>query len=257
MHRAGYAALGLDFAYVPFGVSADLEGALRGMRALGIRGLGVSMPYKLQIIPYLDRLDGLAESIGAVNTVVNDGGTLVGYNTDAAGSVKAMGERLALAGARVLLVGAGGAARAIAFALNAAGAALHIANRTESRAQLLAGDLHSQCGARVHASGLEILEDASEFDLLVNASSAGMDGYGSFPWQPTGAHRRLVVMDAVYKPLQTKLIRACRPLGISTISGERMLLHQAARQFELYTGSPAPLDAMEMALREAMNQPQS
>ncbi len=256
MHRAGYAALGLDFTYIPFQVrNDDLAGALQGMRALGIRGFGVSMPYKQAVLPLLDRVDGLAGRIGAVNTVVNDDGLLVGYNTDSAGSVAALSECSQVLDARILVVGAGGAARAVAAGLLSAGGHVELANRTASHAEELASELESSFGKPVRFSGLERLHATGEFDILVNASSAGMDGYGEFPWKPTAANRRLIVMDIVYKPLTTALIQQCRALGMRCIGGSRMLLHQAARQFELYTHHPAPLEAMNAALSTALESP--
>ncbi|WP_437886395.1 shikimate dehydrogenase family protein [Sorangium sp. So ce307] len=137
MHLAGYRALGLDFTYIPFAVT-DVEGATRGMRALGIRGLGVSMPYKQAVIPLLDEIDPVAARIGAVNTIVNDEGRLRGYNTDWIGAVRALEEVTQLGGARVLLLGAGGAARAVAFGLAERGAAITIANRDLEKARQLA-----------------------------------------------------------------------------------------------------------------------
>lgn len=255
MHRAAYAALGLDFAYIPFGIQGDLEGALRGMRALGIRGFGISMPYKQQVLSFLDRLDGLAQRVGAVNTVVNEEGTLVGYNTDAAGAVAALEECRTLAGARILLVGAGGAARAVAHGVLEAGArVLHIANRSPERAGSLASELLASygSGARVESSGLDALGGVASFDILINASSAGMTGYGEFPWQPAECAAGLLVMDVVYRPLESALVRRCRAVGQPVIGGGRMLLHQAARQFELYTGCSAPLTDMASALEMAL-----
>src|SRR5690348_12496878 len=134
MHNAGYRALDLPFTYVPFKV-VDLAGAITGMRALGIRGFGISMPFKQDVIPLLDGLDPLAARIGAVNTVVNDDGRLTGHNTDASGAARAVEEARPLAGARVLLVGAGGAARAIAHAAADRGARVTIANRNVDKAR--------------------------------------------------------------------------------------------------------------------------
>lgn len=245
MHQAGYAALGLPYVYVPFRVSDDLEGALRGMRALGIRGFGVSMPFKIQVLPLLDRLDDLAAHIGAVNTVVNDGGCLTGFNTDAEGALAALSEARSVAGARVLVVGAGGAARAVAFSLTRAGARLHLANRSPERASALATELRGAFGCDCDSSGLPVLARAAEFDVLLNASSAGMQGYGDLELPDQLPD---VVMDIVYKPLKTRLIARAEQRGARTVSGGRMLLHQAAAQFRLYTGKVAPMHAMERAL---------
>ncbi len=168
MHLAGYRALGLPFTYVPFQVT-DVAGAIIGMRALGVRGLGISMPYKQTVIPLLDEVDATAAAIGAVNTVVNEGGHLTGYNTDAPGAVRAFEELRPLAGARVLLLGAGGAAKALAHAFAERGARVTIANRDRARAAALA----AATGARA-AAGLDEANRAGSYDAVVNATSMGM-----------------------------------------------------------------------------------
>ena len=246
MHEAGYRALGISFAYVPFEVD-DLEGAIAGMRALGIRGLGVSQPFKQRVIQLLDAREPVAERIGAVNTIVNDGGHLVGHNTDWIGAVRALEEMCALAGARVLLVGAGGAARAIAFGLRDRGAHMTIANRDLLKAERLAMEIGAQ------SAPLGETARAAEYDVAINATVLGQrDGDLASPI-PEGALRAgQVVMDIVYKPVHTRLIDAARRRGALAIHGGRMLLHQAAAQFELYTGHTAPLGAMEAALRDAI-----
>jgi shikimate dehydrogenase len=247
MHLAGYRALGLSFTYVPFAVE-DLEGALRGMRALGIRGFGVSMPFKLDVIPLLDRLDPLAERIGAVNTVVNDDGVLVGHNTDAWGAARALEEAMVLSGRRAVIIGAGGAARAVAFSLVQEGMRVHVVNRTRAKAERLAEDIG---GAT--AGGLEDLASLQGADAVINCSSAGMSEYGAeSPVPETALRPGLVVMDIVYKPIQTELVRLAERVGASAVHGGRMLLHQAARQFRLYTGQEAPLPTMDDAMRQSM-----
>jgi shikimate dehydrogenase len=244
MHEAGYKALGLNFAYVPFGIT-DVAGALAGMRALGIRGFGVSMPFKLEVMPHLDKLDPLAERIGAVNTIVNDAGVLTGYNTDAHGAATALADRLRIDGSRVMVVGAGGAARAVAYALRDKGAQIHLVNRTPERAEALANAVGGTSG------GLADLARLDDFDALVNASSAGMKEYGdALPIPESAIRAGLVVMDIVYKPLKTPLLELAARRGATTIDGARMLLHQAARQFALYTLARAPLEIMDAALRK-------
>jgi shikimate dehydrogenase len=258
MHLAGYAALELPFTYVPFAVKeADIQGALHGMRALGIRGFGVSMPFKLQVMPMLDRLDELARRIGAVNTIVNDEGVLTGYNTDAWGAVSALSEVTSLAGKRATVIGAGGAARAVVFALRAEGVQVHVVNRTVGKAERLSLEVSAAGGGEplVTAGPLEDLGDLAGFDILVNCSSAGMAEYQREPLVTRAAlHSGLVVMDIVYKPIETRLIRVARELGLNNVHGGRMLLHQACRQFELYTGRPAPVAEMESAQHAAISE---
>ena len=244
MHLAGYRALDLPFTYVPFRVT-DLEGAITGMRALGIRGLGVSMPYKQQIVPLLDAIDPLAARIGAVNTVVQEDGRLRGYNTDCVGAVRALEEIGPVKGARALVLGAGGAGRAVAHGLADAGAEVVVANRNLDKAEALAAEI----GGR--AAGADEATRAATYDVVVNATSVGMGEVAAespVPEEAIAAGQR--VMDIVYKPIETALVRAASRRGARVIHGGRMLLHQAARQFELYTGERAPLDAMDAALRE-------
>jgi shikimate dehydrogenase len=254
MHMAGYRALGLNYFYVPFQLElAQLPGAMVGMRALGIRGFGVSMPFKLQVMEHLDALDPLAERIGAVNTVVNDAGHLTGYNTDAWGACAALGEVRELKGARVLLLGAGGAARAVAFGLVNAGASVAIANRTQHKGEELAARVAAH-GEANFVGSLDALGPLDAYDVLVNTSSMGMVAQQPGSPVPAQALRpELLVMDIVYKPMRTALIEQAQRAGARTIQGGRMLLHQASRQFELYTGRPAPLEAMDHALREQLS----
>jgi shikimate dehydrogenase len=250
MHEACYASLGLAFTYVPFKVRS-LEGALAGMRGLGIRGFGVSHPFKQKVMELLDALDPVAQRIGAVNTIVNDDGHLVGHNTDWVGAVRALEEVCGaggLAGARVLLVGAGGAGRAIAFGLRERGAQVTIANRDEGKAKTLA----AETGAR--ARTLEETARARDYDVIVNATTLGQADVGptesAIP--ETALREGQVVMDIVYKPVHTPLLAYAERAGATAAHGGRMLLHQAAAQFELYTGRVAPLDVMDAALRKAI-----
>jgi len=245
-HNAGYRALGLPFVYVPFAVR-DLPGAIAGMRALGMRGAGISYPYKQRVMALLDAVDPLAARIGAVNTVVNDDGKLTGHNTDWSGAVRALKEVAPLESARVLLLGAGGAGRAIAYGLRESGATVTIANRDVAKAEELARAVGAD------ARGLAEAERAHEYDILVNATPVGMaDVDGRSPVPEAALRPGMVVMDIVHKPLETALVAAARARGAKAVHGGRMLLHQAARQFELYTGQAAPLDAMDAALRAAM-----
>ncbi|MCA9642887.1 MAG: shikimate dehydrogenase [Polyangiaceae bacterium] len=259
MHNAGYRELGLAFSYVPFALDeAQLGDALSGMRALGIRGFGVSMPFKLSIMPLLDEIDPLAGAIGAVNTVVNEEGRLVGHNTDARGALRALEEVESVKGRQVLVLGAGGAARAVAFGLSEAGARVIIVNRNHEKARELVTELQS---ARSHSSeSAQALESAEALELeqalerrphiVVNATSVGMENNPGLPIPAESVPDAALVMDIVYKPLVTPWLERCRERGNRVIHGGRMLLHQAARQFELYTQREAPLTAMDRALRE-------
>jgi shikimate dehydrogenase len=248
MHEAGYRALGLPWIYVPFAVQRDIEGALRGMRALSIRGCGVSMPHKLAVIPHLDAVDPIAARIGAVNTIVNDDGKLTGHNTDAFGAVAALREERDPQGATVMVLGAGGAARAVVHGLVEAGAHVIVANRAVDRAR----ELCAAAGAAEACSLDEAAARAPGVDVLVNATSLGMEGEAAGLPLGGAVPARGVVMDIVYKPIETELVKLARERGARAIHGGRMLLHQAARQFALYTGREAPLEPMDAALRAAI-----
>lgn len=248
MHEAGYRVLGLPWRYMPFEVDeTTLASAVASMRPLKIRGFGVSMPFKESVVSLVDRVEDRARRIGAVNTIVNDAGTLVGHNTDWVGAVRALEEVRALRGARALVLGAGGAARAVAFGLVESGASVTLCNRTLDRARALGEALG------VGHIAWEERRDAARYDILVNASSLGMkdvDPTSPMPRDSLGPN--LVVMDIVYKPVETELVRDARARRAGTIHGGRMLLHQAAAQFELYTGRRAPLDALDNALRAGL-----
>lgn len=255
MHTAGYRELGLDFVYVPFAIEPDdLPGALVGMRALDIRGLGVSMPYKLMVIPLLDRLDELARRMGAVNTIVNDGGILTGHNTDAWGAARALEEALPLPDRRVVVLGAGGAARAAVHSFASEGMSVTVLNRTVEKARALADEVNRLAPKHpVSSGGLDELGRLEAVDALVNCSSAGMEDYsGASPVPEAHLSPRWVVMDVVYKPIHTELLRSAEKVGARTVHGGRMLLHQACRQFELYVGRPAPREAMNRALEQGL-----
>lgn len=240
VHNAAYAALGLDCTFVCFGVE-DVPGAIAAMRSLGIRGMNVSMPHKQAVIPHLDALDATARDIGAVNTINHVDGRLTGYNTDCIGAVRALEEGTALPGKRLALLGAGGAARAIAYGARNAGASVTVFNRTPERARSLAADFGLAFGGTLEDF------DAAAFDVVVNATAAGFRAPDVNPVAGRLAPH-LLVMDAAFIPVRSRLIRDAEALGCRTIDGTRMMLHQFCGQIELYTGRQAPLDVMSRAL---------
>ena len=246
MHNAAFRAIGKVAFYCPFDVE-DVEGAMRGVRALGIKGLSVTVPHKERVMAHLDEIDEMAQEIGACNTVVNRDGLLFGTNTDWIGAVRAIGEVSGIAGKKVLVVGAGGSSKAIVKGLIREGARVHIANRTRERAEAL--------GRRFGctASGLE-LPPGMEFDILINATTVGMGEDTSMPVTKEIVEAAEVVMDIVYDPLETTLLKTAKGLGKTTINGLRMLLFQAVSQFELWTGEKAPIDVMERALKNALEE---
>jgi shikimate dehydrogenase len=243
MHNAGYHALGLSFTYVPF-QGTDLAEAIHGMRALGLRGLEVAPPFTRDVIPLLDSIDPLAQKIGAVDTVVNDGGHLVGYNTDAFGAGDALGEVTIVAGRRVLIIGAGPAACAVAHVLANWGPRLHVVHHQPAAAAALARSL----GPGATAGGLDDLARLLDFDILVHCPEAGTAVPPGMAVLESRLRPGLVVMDLVCEPMPTELVMAATRRGARVVHGRQVLLNKAFRQFELYTGRPAPRTAMEAAL---------
>ena len=244
MHNAAYRALGLPFVYVAFGVENTREAVL-AVRYLGMRGLGVSMPHKIAIMEYLDAIDETAARIGAVNTVVNDDGRLTGYNTDWSGATRAIQEQVEIAGARAVVVGAGGAARAIVYGLVREHSQVTVYDRTADKGAALARDLGARFGGTLDGLGA-----ADDYDILVNATSVGFHAPEESIVPPSALRAGKVVLDVVFIPPRTKLVRDAEARGCVAISGTHMLVHQAARQFELYTGQEAPFEVMEEALLE-------
>jgi shikimate dehydrogenase len=246
IHNAAYRELNLDYTFVYFGISNPEEG-VRAIRALGIRGMNVSMPFKSAVIPFLDRLDTAAETIGAVNTIDNREGILTGYNTDYIGALRALQEVNDLRGKRVVLLGAGGAARAIGYGLVTAGATVDVYNRSIDKAAKLAEDLGLNVGGT-----LEQLNAARNYDILINSTSIGFKSPHDTPTSKSVLGNIPVVMDAVFLPVKTRLLEDAEIAGCTTISGVRMLLHQACGQVELYTGHDAPLKVMEQVIEKEM-----
>ncbi|WP_290810903.1 shikimate dehydrogenase [Halovivax sp.] len=244
MHEAAYEELGIDARYVTFEPDAeDLESAIRGAAALGVRGLNVTIPFKRDVLELVEP-DDLAARIGAVNTI-DFAGELTGHNTDAGGALRALREGgVEPRDANAVVVGAGGAGRATAFGLADAGAEVRIANRTVDRARDLAEEVPHASG-----HGLDALADLlSDADVLVNATSVGMETDAS-PVPADALHGGLTVLDAVYRPLETRLLRDAEAAGATTVDGARMLLYQGVEAFERWTGASAPADEMDAALR--------
>jgi shikimate dehydrogenase len=250
MHNTAYKKLGLDYIYIPFRVKPEqLAQAVAGLRALNVRGFNVTIPHKVAIIPLLDGLDPLAEKIGAVNTVVNNDGELRGFNTDAAGFLRALLEHgIKPKGKKVIVLGAGGASRAITYILAEKGAHLTILNRqqeldwAEDIAQLIREDLRQE--VKVLELG-HLTEALAGADLLVNATSVGMSpAIKDSPVTAGLLDKVPVVFDIVYNPIITRLLREAALAGAKTIGGLDMLAWQGALAFEMWTGQTAPIDLM-------------
>ncbi len=247
LHNTCFQAEDINAVYLPFRVE-DISSFINGFKTLNVSGYSVTIPHKQAIMGLLDELDPLAASVGAVNTVVNRGGRLKGYNTDSTAATKVIEEGLAedgttLKGKKVTIVGAGGAARAVAFGLKQKKAKITVVNRTEARAEALAGDLG--CGYR----GLSELGKL-DTDILVNCTSVGMHpDINDMPVPADVLRPGMWVFDAIYNPPETRLLREAAARGCRTLDGVKMFVLQAAQQFEIWTGRPAPVQPMEGIIR--------
>ncbi len=255
LHNAAFAALGLDWVYVALEVApGDAAAALAGMRALGLGGLSVTTPHKEAVAEACHHLTDDAATLGAVNCVVPVDGELVGHNTDGPGfvaSVRATGT--AVDGARCVVLGAGGAARAISLSLARSGAAeVAVVNRTAARAEQAVAPLGGV--GRVVAPD-EVAGPLASADIVVNATTVGMGepGPDDLPVDPSPLHAGQLVVDIVYRPLETPLLAAARHQGATAVNGVPMLVHQAAVAFELWTGEAAPVEAMSLSVAELLS----
>ncbi|ARU63528.1 shikimate dehydrogenase [Tumebacillus avium] len=256
MHNAAFAHLGLNFAYLAFAVEPErLQAAVEGIRALGLRGVNVTIPHKVAVLPFLDEISPEAELIGAVNTIVNDGGVLTGYNTDGIGYLSALQEEtdIDIRGKRVLLLGAGGAARAVAaqMALNGA-ERLVIAARQQEKAEELAARL------RAHAAADGITLEAAvagldAYDLIINTTPVGMHPHPDAVPLPTDRLQAgQLVSDLIYNPRLTRLLQEAKARGCVVSGGLGMFVHQGAHAFRLWTGVEAPVDVMRQTVESCL-----
>jgi len=259
MHNAAFKELGLDNIYVPFHVKAsELENAINGAHALGIKGLNVTIPHKTEVIKYLDYLDIAAGLIGAVNTIEFGENGAVGHNTDGIGAVRAISEVVPLKNKKIMILGAGGAARAISFQILLSGAKnLVISNRTIEKASELRDDLVEKLDPDVKVTdlGFNLEEELKDTDILINTTPIGM--YPNISQQPLVTanmmHPGLIVNDIVYNPLKTGLIVEAEKVGAKTISGVKMLIYQGVESFKIWTGIEPPVEVFQNALMDEMN----
>jgi len=244
IHNAAFEAAGLDAVYLPFRVD-DFRRFFEAYKALDIRGYSVTIPHKETALQCVDEAEELVKKIGALNTIVVRDGRSYGYNTDMIAATSSIAEALGepLDGKLVGMVGAGGAARAIAFGLQAMGTHIKIFNRTVERAEKLARDLGAE------AYPLDRTKDFS-FDILVNSTSVGMHpNVEEMPVEPDVVGRSKLVFDAVYNPVETRLLREAKRLGVKYLTGFEMFVRQAAEQFRLWTGLQPPVEVMRTVLR--------
>jgi len=261
IQNAAFDALGINSVYVPFFVRSrhkgDIKAAVEAIRAFNMAGVNITIPYKERVIDYLDDLDRLARFIGAVNTVVHKKGKLKGYNTDASGFIRSLKEETGFvpSGKRVVILGAGGAARAILCAvMSAKPASIALANRTPKRAKALVEKFGGSVkGVELVASSMAAVPEHMESaDILINATSMGMSGSPALDLPVDRLPGHAVVSDIVYRPLETRLIKAAGKAGLKTHKGLGMLIHQGALAFELWTGKKAPVREMKKAAMKAL-----
>jgi shikimate dehydrogenase len=255
IHNAAFQKLGLNFVYLAFRVEA-IGDAIKGLRSLGnFRGASVTIPHKVSAVPFLDSLEPTARHIGAINTIVAEGGILKGYNTDAIGALRALHEGgVALNGRQVVMLGSGGAARAIAFALAAETGIdrLTILGIDDRERTALVRDLRSKTGMAVQESFLDegtLRKVLPDTHVLIHCTPMGMSPKVHQTSVPVALlHAGLTVMDIVYNPRDTQLLKDAKAAGCRVIPGLEMFLHQAAAQFELWTDQAAPVDVMRAVL---------
>jgi len=245
MHTAAFSATGTNAVYLAF-TTDDVRGAVNGMKTFGIKGASVTLPLKTKVLPFLDALDPIAEKIGAVNTIVNDHGRMTGYNTDGIGALKALKEKIPVSGKHCMILGAGGAARAIAFVLRENAVSITVANRSSERGKALA-----------HSLGCPFvpLDQIGEItpDILIQTTPVGMYPHiDQCPVPESMLEKGMVVMDIIYNPFETRLIRLAKARGCITINGIGMFVHQGAEQFRLWTSIDPPIDVMRHAVKEAL-----
>ena len=249
MHNAALQAMGYPAVYLAFKVD-DPAGAVTAVRALGLGGLSVTIPHKVSIMEHLDKIDPLAHQIGAVNTVVNRNGVLTGYNTDCYGAVAALQEKTDLTGKRAAVLGAGGAARALCFSLKSEGADVVIYNRNTDRGKALALALDVEFRP---LNDLIETDTALDADLVINTTSVGMTpDVDNSPLPKKALASYMVVMDIVYTPLETKLLKIARTAGCTTVDGLTMFILQGVRQLELWTGLKPPIATMRRVVEEVL-----
>ena len=245
IHNGAFRRMGLNAVYLAFEVK-DLKDAMSGIRELGVRGLSVTIPFKTRILPYLDNIEDVAGKIRAVNTLSMKAGKLVGYNTDCCGALEALEEKVDLRGKKVILLGAGGAARAIGFGLKEKGCRVVIFNRSPHRAELLAKEL----GCAHHP-----LTSFKEMDgnILINATSVGMHPLDTeIPVPKEILREGMMVMDIVYRPLKTKLLQEAEKRGCLTIDGLEMLARQGAGQLDIWTETKHEVGRIKEDLRRVL-----
>jgi len=246
MHNAGFEALGIDNQFVFLGARVkikDVEMVIQAMKKMGIHGLTCTIPHKIEVMKHLDRIDKTAKKIGAVNTVINQNGRLIGFNTDWLGVITPLEKITFLKGKEVAVLGAGGAARAAVYGLLRRRAKVKIFNRTINKAKQLAKEFGCQGGS------LNNSNEIKNSDIIINTTSVGMKPLDNeLPIPIDYITSKQIVFDIVYVPFETKLLIEAKKRGATIIHGVEMLLHQGTAQFEIYTSRKAPEEIMRKVL---------
>ncbi len=246
MHNAAFAEKGINAVYLAFLIN-DIGKGIDSVRELGMGGVSVTIPFKQSVIPFLDEIDDLALEIGAVNTIINNDGRLIGFNTDSMGAVEPLKKKCCIKNNKVCIIGAGGAARAVAFGIKKEKGMVFIVNRSEQRGKVLA----EQVGGEFVP-----LESIKELfpDIIINTTPVGMvPNIDNTPVPSEILQTSMTIMDIVYNPLKTKLIKDAENAGCAIVDGLSMFVHQGAEQFELFTGIKAPESLMKQVLMERIN----
>lgn len=254
MQNAAFEALKIDCVFLAFKVSPpDVENALRGMRGLGICGMNVTMPNKNAVVEHLDEVDKTAKLLGSVNTILNEDRKLKGFSTDGIGALNALRRNgVSLSGKNLVLLGAGGAARAIAFALAKEVEEVTILNRTPEKIKTLSKELEQLNKKKIKSGTLtkkDLEESLENADILINATSVGMKQNSEEALVNSKLLRSdLTIMDIVYNPIETKLSKDAKAIGAKVVSGLEMLIYQGVASFEIWTGIEAPVEVMRKAV---------
>jgi len=248
MHNAAYEALGIEDQFVFLGARVNVENVgdvVTAMKVMGIRGLTCTIPHKMEVMKFIEpeNIDPVARKIGAVNTVVNDNGVIKGYNTDWLGVLTPLESVTSLQGKKVAVLGAGGAARAMIYAVTSKGASFTVYNRTLDKAEELAKEFGGQ------GKSLDDVAEITQADIILNATALGMHpDENETPLPKEYITNKHIVFDAIYVPYETRLLKEAKEQGAQIIHGLDMLLYQGLPQFEIYTNQKAPEDVMRKVL---------
>ncbi len=251
VHNMLFNEFGVNAVYLAFEIN-DIKKGVDSMRTLGIKGASITIPFKEDILKHLDEIDEAAHNIGAVNTVINKDGYLVGYNTDCAGAVEPLKEIVSsLKNKRVCILGAGGAARAVAFGIKKEGGDVTIVNRSKNRGKQLSMEVNGKFLTLSEFNDLMLI--SAYTDILINTTSVGMTpNIDESPVNSKILHKNMTVMDIIYNPLKTELLKDAELAGCTTVDGLSMFIHQGAAQFEMFTGFKASHNFMRETVLKQM-----